>query len=484
MKIGKRITGKYFAAFQRLVGIRRFADTRFEGFSAWFEGPGKPHVMAFRNVVDALPQAKLILDDDVLAWIWSFHNDPSMKMLPEAERRRYLIGSCAGLRKLSAYDAGIVAQEIDAPDSWNFAFKSAESIRRGVLLRDLYAPVPARPETRLRSFARQAMIREAWRAVHEASRKLPGYTRTEIMDSREGDWTSAYGNRYAFMRVERKGTADLWFPCLLVADDDGDKETEFFYEIGGVAAAIPKEYATGDAVICTVSPRDYTLGTRFVSRENVARYAGIVAAATEVFWNEHVFGDKPLRTEREEKKRIPLDAETLERFSALARDAAKLSLVKSRLEATDRLLRKEMQAIVRDAAWKEKCSVHDIDIPQGYVVASRGMTVLESDLQYIADKMPGAAEAMTGAIVPDPELMEAKLREIGVDDRYWCVAKPDVARVAEWCDENGVRPPLKPRVSFMVNSRSAAGKKLLDALLGEMQDDLSRLGIMPDAAKE
>lgn len=475
MNITKTLCKKYFVAFQHIAAIRRFSHYRIEEFIEWQEGEGKPHVEAFLDTVQVLPQARLIEEDAAKAWIWAFYHDPETQKLSEEERRSYLIGACGGLRKLSAYDAAIVTQELDNPDTWSYAFKSAEAIRRGLLLKDMYSTTPAKPESRLREFARPSMRRECWLTVHEANRKNPGYIRTEIMESRESDWVSAYGQRYAFLREEYKDK-ELWHPCLLVADDDKAKEAEFFYELGGVAAALPNEYELGDCVICIVSPRDYTIHAKLVPAEKILEKKNAVNACVERFWNEYVLTDTPL-LHYKEKKLIPLDADTLEQLASLYRDIAAFSIAKKRCEAAETNARKELSRIARDIAFKERCSVHDLDFPKGLLLPVRGMDIQDEELQYMVDTVPGAGEAVFSKISPDTEMMVSKLKEIGVDERHWCVGVPDVKSIQDFCERNGYRAPLKPRLSFVINSRSADGKQRLDGILDSIAPQLEKIGV-------
>lgn len=434
-------------AWLKIKNIPRHATTPEKAISEWVNGPGKIQYEAFRNQYLALAQSEHVAEADIIAWIWSFYHDPDIKELSVEDRRRYLLGAVSGMRKLSAYDAGVVASEMSG--EYNFSFKSAESVRRAMLLKDVYAAIPARSETRLRNLARERMKADTLRAVARLLAKDDAFSRIEMLEGKEGDTIAAHSNRYAFIRAEFTGKPDMWVPCLFVADNDASKEKAYFYELAAICGTFETVSDIVGVAICTIDPGNFSLTTRVLPVSMIEPYIGRVKECTEKFLAENVLRDIPLPPPAAPEGMRDLAGEELEKFKKLSREIATLSILRKSAEDKEKALRKELKALVRNFAKVEGITEHQVHISAGNAMAAtRFMSIDFEALDGLVMRNPEICNHIFGSVKPDPDLMEKKLREIGVDERYWCSGTPDAKLIEEFCRTHGLRAPLTPRVTF------------------------------------
>lgn len=448
-------------AYEKIVKATRFRHVTKQDFNQWFVD-NKHKVKEFETFVRTLRQARLVRDEDAKAWLWSFYNDPIVKEFSTDEQKRYYMGATSGLARLSAYDAAVVAQELESPGGTNFAFKSAESIRRNMLLRDLFSGIKPRPETRLRAFARDAMLKAAWKEFYQHNRNKPDFLYAEIAKPAANEWMSAYGKRYAFLKAQYEEQT-LYAPVLLVADDDTTKEQEYLYELAALQSVLPEDVVTGPCIIATVHPENFAIHTRLVHDVPIKT----VRALVEQFWRENVLDDKSIGWQTREK-RMAMDAETRNIFLAEADRLSRLCLQRKILEDQEKTSRKALLNIVTSFAKAQGLDPCDIDTPDGIISARRSATVLPDSLQFIVDRMPEAEQRVFKEFKPDPDLMQAKLRELGVDPREWCAGVPDAKKVLAFCEEYGMRAPVEYKLSFAMR-QSKKAQEQMEALKKETE---------------
>ena len=120
----------------------------------------------------------------------------------------------------------------------------------------------------------------------------------------------------------------------------------------------------------------------------------------------------------------------------------------------------------------------------GPMGANRGTAVKTDELQYIVDKVEDAYLHVFKKTVPNPDLMEAKLKEIGIDERHYCEGVPDAKLVVDFCEARGFQPPIRQTISFRMNTASAKGKEYLTLLEKDLASTYQALGLPVDDEEE
>lgn len=442
-----------------MISVPEHARVRYEEVSSWLEGEGQEITGRFLERVRGLRQGKMIGKDDARAFLWSFFHDPLIEGMDREERRRWQMGMMSGLSRLSAYDLAVIVRELEGDGGSFWAFKSAEQIRRHLLLKDLFSAPKANPESRLRRYARSEMEKAAWEAAHDVSVSDSAYRQTRILPKNpEHPHISAFGDRYLFLERDFGERKDI-VPCLMVVDDDYEKLDEYSFELGALAAI-------GNSVLCAVcviDPREFSIRTKIADEKVFGKARDLAIPCAARFWREHVLKDVPIPRSRRELGSISLEGEDLDRYEKLAKRLVGVCSLKKKAEEHEKALRKALQEMARMRVKSGGGDLSDLCIDRmGACSPVKGWRVQEDELQYMVDHVPGAGEAVFSKIKADPELMEAKLREIGVDERLYCYGVPDTDRIMEYCRENNFSLPLRPTLMFRVEGKTAAGKAQME----------------------
>lgn len=455
-------------AWAKIAQTKLYLDVTEKDVGDWLEGEGAAILSWFRNHVRSLPQSPKIAESDILAWIWSFHHDPGILSLDDETARRFFLGAVQGMRNLSAYDAAVVAAELSGRPVW--AFRDAETIRRNMLLKNVYARMPSRVENRLKAYAAPAMREAAWKTISGIT--APG-EEVDVTYGMESPWISAFGRRYAFFRRRIGKMADLWYPCIFTCDDDTDKDLSL--ELAALAAVIGENGMVGGALVCNVSPKDYSVSAKLVKRESVVSGIDEVREAAERFMRDHVIADSPVAFKSSGK--IELSGAAAAEFVSVSEEMAKISALRKAAEKKESALRARLWRIVKDCAWESCAGMEDVKVPKSLVSMARVDKIDYSALDSILSRHPGAYGHIFRKVVPVKELMEKKLRELGVPEAEWCEGIADVNLIREFCKKENLVPPLKRSVCFRINTRSQKAKEDYMRVISASSEVFSSLGL-------
>lgn len=465
---------------EKLVPAPEFRNLKATDISKWANNNKTlDNLLSFR---DSLPQGKLISTADVCAWLYSLEE--------RVGKNVDLRNLKARMTKISPYEAGIILREFEEGTPPWYRGRSAEDIRRFMLMRDLYSDYYAkhdRPQRKLVS----AFYSQMDQACHNRAQELVSndygpckllYVPGNRLENHAR--IAATGMRYAFLKQE--GAQDgqsIFCPCIFVVNGKEDDEFAYAPEVGAMALLVEKENIPA-AFVCALNPETYDISVSVIPKEQVLIFREKVGKAVDTFWQENVLGDTPFTSTPKSSDRLKMDTEGQARYMKMANAIGRLYVAKKKIEEEQERLRVELDAFMREYARENGAYVEDVQPPSAIISMVRAKKVNLEEAQRILDAMPTAANTIISKLEPNMEMMVRYMKEHGVDERFWKQAKINPDMLIEFCNENGMEAPVSTVVSFRINSTSQKSKELIGQTEVEIAPALELLGIESGVPEE